>query len=274
MTKAKGTLYLVLMYISYGVFRFLNLLAYDTTHLEIFKFIHEYLIIIWIMFIPILYSSIRHVEIFKTKNKMSVLKFLSVFSLIMLVNVYLGDFTKVIIKPLSPTNINHNINFFIFLSLIMLPIIEELLFRGLLLNSLEKYGYKVAIVIQAFFFAFVHIENVAIFAMIVIGIIFGYVAYEYSIKYSIIMHFFMNLIVTNQTIYYLYIPKTAINSFIYESIIYLIIIFYIITFIINFFIYIVRLSKIDLESIKKYLKNYKVLNIIILFVFIITRFLV
>ena len=79
-------------------------------------------------------------------------------------------------------------------ALAVLPaILEELLFRGVLLSEFIKYGKSFAIVISAFFFASVHGSIEQMMYSFVFGIIFGYVAVKTgSIAVGIIMHFINN----------------------------------------------------------------------------------
>lgn len=71
---------------------------------------------------------------------------------------------------------------------IVAPIIEECIYRGAVLRSLEKYGRKFAIVGSAILFGLMHGNFYQIFMAAGIGIILGYLATEYSIKLTIILH--------------------------------------------------------------------------------------
>ena len=77
------------------------------------------------------------------------------------------------------------------------PIAEELLFRGLLLRSLEGQGKRFAIFATALMFGMFH-GNIlqSPFAMLV-GIVLGYVALEYSIVWAIILHIFNNFVMAD-----------------------------------------------------------------------------
>lgn len=82
----------------------------------------------------------------------------------------------------------------IFAFAVLPAILEELLFRGVLLSEFIKYGKSFAIVISAFFFASVHGSIEQMMYSFVYGIIFGYVAVKTgSIAVGIIMHFTNNL---------------------------------------------------------------------------------
>jgi membrane protease YdiL (CAAX protease family) len=72
------------------------------------------------------------------------------------------------------------------------PVIEELIFRGAIMRSLERFGLNFSIVISALIFGLFHIFTVqAIFAFFM-GLILGYIASRYSIKWSILAHILIN----------------------------------------------------------------------------------
>jgi membrane protease YdiL (CAAX protease family) len=78
-------------------------------------------------------------------------------------------------------------------SCIMAPFFEEFLYRGAILRYLEKYGARFAIITSAILFGFMHGNIIQIPFAIVIGLIFGFLAKEYSIKLSIIIHMANNI---------------------------------------------------------------------------------
>lgn len=74
------------------------------------------------------------------------------------------------------------------------PVVEELVFRGFVLRSLDKYGKNLAIVISSALFGIMH-GNIpqAVFAFLT-GLVFGYVASKYSIVWCIILHILNNMV--------------------------------------------------------------------------------
>lgn len=77
------------------------------------------------------------------------------------------------------------------------PIMEEVVFRGVVMNSFRKYGKGFAIVTSAFLFGIFHGDfNQGLFAF-ACGLVFGYVAMEYSIKWSMVLHIFNNFVLAN-----------------------------------------------------------------------------
>jgi membrane protease YdiL (CAAX protease family) len=76
------------------------------------------------------------------------------------------------------------------------PIMEEIIFRGAVLNRLKVHGENFAIVISSLLFGMVHVYPMqAIFAFAV-GIILGYTATHYSIKWSMVLHILVNSFAT------------------------------------------------------------------------------
>jgi len=78
----------------------------------------------------------------------------------------------------------------LFASIIAAPIVEEIVFRGFMMNSLMKYvGGPAAIVITSALFALQHLQFQVFFGLFAVGIVFGWIAwYSKSIIPSIILH--------------------------------------------------------------------------------------
>ena len=76
------------------------------------------------------------------------------------------------------------------------PVVEEILFRGTILRGLEQYGKLFAIGTSAILFGLFHGDFVqGIFAM-ACGLVFGYLALEYSIRWAIALHVFNNFLLS------------------------------------------------------------------------------
>ena len=84
---------------------------------------------------------------------------------------------------------------YVFAACLMGPLLEEYLFRGIILKGLLiKYNPKKAILISSIIFCFVHIHPSQLFSAFVLGLFFGIIYYKTnSLSYSIILHFFANL---------------------------------------------------------------------------------
>ena len=114
----------------------------------------------------------------------------------MFMNVCFKDFVERFSAPsevIANTPIEIFLNFFLYA---FLPaVLEELMFRGLLLKRLLPYGKHGAIFISAFLFGLVHIDPPRIIFATVFGMLIGY-CYEYtgSLAMPMIIHFINNSI--------------------------------------------------------------------------------
>ncbi len=91
----------------------------------------------------------------------------------------------------SASSQSTTISMFLYAS-ILGPIVEEIIFRGLVMRGLERYGKQLAIVVSAIIFGAYHGNLVqGIFAFFV-GVVLGYVTMEYSLKWAIILHVINN----------------------------------------------------------------------------------
>lgn len=101
----------------------------------------------------------------------------------------IGSFTEINATgvPLPENGVQYLISFFIIA--ITPGICEEIMFRGVILDSYERIGRKKSIVITAFLFAIFHFTIFNMVGPFVIGIIFGIMVYKTnSIYASIIGH--------------------------------------------------------------------------------------
>ena len=80
---------------------------------------------------------------------------------------------------------------------ILAPIIEEILFRGLIQRSLLPYGRKFAIFCSAFTFGIFHGSPIQSPYAFVVGLVLGYVASEYSILWAMVLHMINNLVIAD-----------------------------------------------------------------------------
>lgn len=74
------------------------------------------------------------------------------------------------------------------------PISEELLFRGLLLRSIEPYNKKLAIFASALLFGLYHGNPVQTPYAFCVGLILAYAALEYNVIWAMVLHLFNNLL--------------------------------------------------------------------------------
>lgn len=91
------------------------------------------------------------------------------------------------------------------------PILEELIYRGAVLKSLEKYGKRFAILISAILFGLMHGNFYQIFMAMGVGIILGYLATEYSIKLTILLHIINNIIAQISSLFFSNVSSNTEN---------------------------------------------------------------
>ena len=166
----------------------------------------------YILDIPMIYYFIRNnkkKKYFVTKEKMNIESFIGCFALMALITAIIGIISLVFklkiesndnsILPDYPTLY---LNMTLFSTIIIAPIIEEMIFRGVIMNDLKEYGYKTAIIINSVLFGLAHTEIEKVIITIFLGIIFSYVAYRYSLRYSILLHMVWNLNSSMGSIFY------------------------------------------------------------------------
>jgi len=166
----------------------------------------------YILDIPMIYYFIRNnkkKKYFATKEKMNIGSFIGCFALMALITAIIGIISLVFklkiesndnsILPDYPTLY---LNMTLFSTIIIAPIIEEMIFRGVIMNDLKEYGYKTAIIINSVLFGLAHTEIEKVIITIFLGIIFSYVAYRYSLRYSILLHMVWNLNSSMGSIFY------------------------------------------------------------------------
>jgi membrane protease YdiL (CAAX protease family) len=148
----------------------------------------------------LLTTDISHVN-----EKMRVTDFLTVFILVIAVQA-LATFGAMLVEPLLNQIGASLINSYAdaidpMISLVGIPyvviigpIIEEIMFRGAVMRSLERFGTNYAIVMSSLLFGLYHVFIYQVFYAALAGIVFAYVAARYSLKWSILLHQLTNLL--------------------------------------------------------------------------------
>ena len=77
---------------------------------------------------------------------------------------------------------------------ILAPITEEILFRGLIQRSVLPFGKKLAIIVSALTFGLFHGNLIQTPYAFAVGLVLGYVAAEYNIIWSMVLHMINNLV--------------------------------------------------------------------------------
>ncbi len=87
----------------------------------------------------------------------------------------------------------NTLSMFLYICLVA-PIAEEILFRGLLLRILMPYGKRLAILGTAFLFGMFHGNPMQSPYAFAVGLVLGYVAAEYSIRWAMMLHLINNFV--------------------------------------------------------------------------------
>ncbi|WP_243156190.1 type II CAAX endopeptidase family protein [Clostridium sp. C2-6-12] len=179
-----------------------------------------------VAFIPILvYRGNKFYQYdLKAENKRFTLKTIFIgFVVVLAVNNVLGAFANVLELGLNSIGLtaasaledleilNQSTPSMIIYTCIIAPVFEEFLYRGAVLRSFEKYGRRFAIIVSAMLFGLMHGNFYQIFMAAGIGIILGYLATEYSIKLTIILHMINNTFVEMTTLLSSRIGENANN---------------------------------------------------------------
>ena len=93
----------------------------------------------------------------------------------------------------SATAVSETLSMFLYVSLLA-PVFEEILFRGLILRSLQPYGKKFAIFASAYLFGLFHGNIIQSPYAFLVGLVLGYVTVEYSMGWAMVLHMGNNLI--------------------------------------------------------------------------------
>lgn len=247
----------------------------------IFRHIYMFRIYRWILSFPIIYyfvKTYRKYEYFKTNEKLNAKNFSVYFALAF----WIGNFFSFLIVLISSHKgqtpvvaIYESLYTDIIMTVFVAPVLEEIVFRGVIMNNLKKYGIKTAIIINSIFFALSHYNTDMIIPAFFTGIIFSYVAYKYSIKYSILIHFFIDAITkTSQVLAILRIDILLILVGLFSA---FLIIFLLVFFIIGLLegkykevLSVFKLSIEDRKNILDFMKN-NLLYLLIIFMIVISN---
>ena len=87
-------------------------------------------------------------------------------------------------------------SFFLYIAFLA-PLAEELLFRGLILRTLEPMGKQYAIVVSSALFGLLHGNIIQLPFAFLSGLVMGYVAAEYSLLWAIVLHVVNNFVLSD-----------------------------------------------------------------------------
>ena len=190
-------------------------------------------LIVAIIFIPLLINDYKKYKK-QTNNKINYFYLIILGVILSLMYNVFAYYLNFALKTSLFDN-NSNIAVTLLSTGILGPIIEELMFRGIIYNELKsKYSNMKSILITTIFFAIIHINIIQILYALIIGFILIFVYEKYNnIKAPIILHMASNITTT------LFLPLLIKNNLI-----------------INYGIFI--FSLILLIILKKYTKLFKI----------------
>ena len=162
-------------------------------------------------------------EIFKSKKKIRPSIFLGLLALFMMIQLLssISSFGMESIFQLfgytmessveTATEASSTLSMFLYVGVIG-PVVEELVYRGFVMRRLEKYGSSFAILFSSVLFGVMHGNLAQIFFAIAAGLILGWLAMEYSIRWSILLHILNNLVFSDLLGRFTeHLPETAAN---------------------------------------------------------------
>ena len=183
-------------------------------------------IILGLIFIPLLLIQYKKFNVKESKYK----KFYLFIIFSMFLSIFYNIFGYYFDKHILGSNLygeNSNVLLTIISTVLIGPIIEELMFRGYIYNSLKKeYSIKKSCIITSILFALCHFNFIQMIYTFLFSLILINVFEKYkSIKYPIFMHMVSNL------------TTTFITMFIIKDYLVINIILFFISFIIMYLIY-------------------------------------
>ena len=196
--KRDISLILCIIYCSYLVFKVFIQKGIAITNNDVLRYMYFFRIDKFLFCILFLYYFIKNnkeYKYFKVNETLSKRNFNIYFALIFWINIALGFIISIVSNIYEQDFvIERPLYLHIVHAICVAPILEEIIFRGVIMNNLKKYGIKTAIISNSILFGLSHYNIDMIIPAFFIGIVLSYVAYRYSIKYSILMHILINMI--------------------------------------------------------------------------------
>lgn len=173
-------------------------------------------IILAVIFIPLLIKDYKKNN-FDKKNKINYLQLILIGIILSLIYNVFAYYFNFLLKT-SLFDSSNNLTVTLISTGLIGPIIEELMFRGIIYNELKnKFSNMKAILITTAFFALIHINIIQILYAFALGFILIYVYEKYkNIKAPIILHMASNITTT------LFLPILIQNNLIINYSVFLI----------------------------------------------------
>lgn len=280
-TKKDVPLILCIIYFSYLIFKIFIQKEITGTDNSILKTMYFFRMDKLLFCVPILYYFIKtnkEKKYFKVNKKLNITDIVTYFALIYGINFFLNLISSAINIEGQKFIVQRPIYTDIIYAICIAPVLEEIVFRGVLMTYLKKYGIQTAIIVSSLFFGISHYNIYMIIPAFFIGIVLAYVSYKYSIKYSILLHILLNIVANmSKIVFVLKGPKEIfpLLGIIFISLFVLCLIFFIIglkrkNYQDVFLAF--KLNNEDRKNMVIFLKN-NILYILIIFVIVITSLL-
>ena len=279
--KKDISLILCIIYFSYLIFKIFSQKEIIRTDNSILKTMYFFRMDKLLFCVPILYYFIKtnkENRYFKVNKKLNITDIVTYFALIYGINFFLNLISSAINIEGQKFIVQRPIYTDIIYAICIAPVLEEIVFRGVLMTYLKKYGIQTAIIVSSLFFGISHYNIYMIIPAFFIGIVLAYVSYKYSIKYSILLHILLNIVANmSKIVFVLKGPKEIfpLLGIIFISLFVLCLIFFIIglkrkNYQDVFLAF--KLNNEDRKNMVIFLKN-NILYILIIFVIVITSLL-
>ena len=196
-TKKDIPLILCIIYFSYLIFKIFIQKEITGTDNSILKTMYFFRMDKLLFCVPILYYFIKtnkEKKYFKVNKKLNITDIVTYFALSYGINIFLNLISSAINIEGQKFIVQRPIYTDIIYAICIAPILEEIVFRGVLMTYLKKYGIQTAIIVSSLFFGISHYNIYMIIPAFFIGIVLAYVSYKYSIKYSILLHILLNIV--------------------------------------------------------------------------------
>ena len=196
-TKKDVPLILCIIYFSYRIFKIFIQKEITGTDNSILKTMYFFRMDKLLFCVPILYYFIKtnkEKKYFKVNKKLNITDIVTYFALIYGINFFLNLISSAINIEGQKFIVQRPIYTDIIYAICIAPVLEEIVFRGVLMTYLKKYGIQTAIIVSSLFFGISHYNIYMIIPAFFIGIVLAYVSYKYSIKYSILLHILLNIV--------------------------------------------------------------------------------
>ena len=274
-------LILCIIYFSYLIFKIFIQKEITGTDNSILKTMYFFRMDKLLFCVPILYYFIKtnkEKKYFKVNKKLNITDSVTYFALIYGINIFLNLILSAINIEGQKFIVQRPIYTDIIYAICIAPVLEEIVFRGVLMTFLKKYGIKTAIIISSLFFGISHYNIYMVIPAFFIGIVLACVTYKYSLKYSVLLHVLMNIVANMPKIIFVLRGQKDMIS-IFGTISMLLFVLCIIFFIIGlkrknyekvFLAF--KLNNEDRKNMVIFLRN-NIIYIVIIFVIVITSLL-